>query len=148
MRSLTLIVVLSAGSGVLMSQAPPVKMGLWEKTMVTTDSKGPTTLKAKSCVTPAEWQEMVGNASKQRPGCNINVAKTAHGYSYSGTCTIGQTTLVMNGSSNIVDSGHITAESHSTSTLNGQKRQVDSHTESHFLSADCGSVEPGDPEIE
>jgi hypothetical protein len=149
MRSMLIGAVLAAASGLLLPQNAPIKMGLWEKTMVTTNgADAPSTMKAKSCVTPATWQEMVANASKQHEGCTINSVKTAHGYTFTGSCTMPHVTMVMNGSSTVQDSEHIGSESHTTMTMNGQKKQVDSHSMSRFLGADCGNVKPGEPEIE
>jgi len=148
MKRVMALAIVAMGCVHVAAQAPPIKMGLWEKTLVTTGGVGPATLKAKSCVTAAEWQEMVGNSTKEQPGCTINRVKTAHGYSFSGTCTTAHTTMTLSGSATIVDTGHITAETHSTTMVKGQKRQIDTHSESRFLSADCGSVKPGDPEVE
>jgi hypothetical protein len=149
MRSMLIGAVLAASSGLLLAQNAPIKMGLWEKTMVTTTgADAPSTMKARSCVTPATWQEMVANASKQHEGCTIDSVKTARGYTFSGSCTTTHVTMVMHGSSTVEDSEHIVSESHTAMTMNGQKKQVDSHSTSRFLGADCGNVMPGKPEIE
>jgi hypothetical protein len=150
MRSTIILAVLATSSGVLLAQSAPIKMGLWEKKMVTTGGTGaPTTMTAKSCINPEAWQEMVGNLSKQHEGCTTNTVKNAHGYTFSGSCTIPHGgTMVMNGTLTIQDTEHIIAESHSTTTNNGQKRQMDSHSTSIFLGADCGNIKPGEPEIE
>jgi hypothetical protein len=125
-------------------------MGLWEKKMVTSNGAGqPATMTAKSCINPAAWQEMVAQLSKQHEGCTVNNVKNAHGYTYNGSCTLSHgTTMVINGSLTIQDDQHIVSESHSTTTANGNKRQMNSHSTSTFLSADCGHIKPGDPEIE
>lgn len=150
MRSTIMLAVLATSSAVLLAQSAPIKMGLWEKKMVTTDGTGaPTTMTAKSCINSEAWQEMVGNLSKQHEGCTMNNVKNAHGYTFSGSCTFPHGgTMVTNGTLTIQDAEHIVAESHSTTTNNGQKRQMDSHSMSSFLGADCGTVKPGEPEIE
>ncbi len=149
MRVLFLMAVAAVCCGGALAQAPPIKMGLWEKSMTTNNGAGsPATMKSKSCITPAEWQEMVGNVTRQHEGCKIQTTKTGKGYTYDGTCTIGETSLVMKGSTTITDAEHIVSESHSTSTRNGQKGQIDMQSTSHWVSADCGKVEPGDPQIE
>jgi hypothetical protein len=150
MRSMIILAVLATSSAVLLAQSTPIKMGLWEKKMVTTGGTGaPTTMTAKSCINPEAWQEMVDNLSKQHEGCTTNTVKNAHGYTYSGSCTFPHGgTMVMNGTLTIQDAEHIVAESHSTTTNNGQKRQMDSHSMSSFLGADCGTIKPGEPEIE
>jgi hypothetical protein len=150
MRFMVITVVLAAGSASLMAQSAPIKMGLWEKTMVTSNGDGaPATMKAKSCITPEAWQEMVAQIQKPHDGCKMNTVKTGNGYTFSGTCNIPQgPTLVMNGSQTIQDSEHILSDSHSTSTSNGKTRKTDIHSVSRFLSSSCGSVKPDDPQIE
>jgi Protein of unknown function (DUF3617) len=125
-------------------------VGLWEKKMVTSNGTGaPTTITAKSCITPAAWQELVADMSKQHDGCTMNNVKSAHGYNFTGSCTLPHgTTMVMNGALTMQDDQHIIAESHSTTTVNGQKTQMDSRSTSTYLGADCGSVKPGTPQIE
>jgi hypothetical protein len=150
MRSMMIMAVLVAGSASLLAQIAPVKMGLWEKTVVTSNGQGsPATMKAKSCITPEAWQEMVANAQKSHEGCKMNTVKTAHGYTFNGTCNIAQgSSLVMSGSQTIQDSEHIVSESHSTTTMNGKTGKIDIQSTSRFLSSSCGSVKPGEPEIE
>jgi uncharacterized protein DUF3617 len=150
MRSIAITAVLAMGNVSLLAQSAPIKMGLWEKTMVTSNGDGaPATMKAKSCITPEEWQRMVADAQKPHDGCKMNTVKTANGYTFNGTCNIPQgPTMVIHGSQTIQDSEHIVSESHSTSSTNGKTRKTDSHSTSRFLSSSCGSVKPGDPEVE
>jgi hypothetical protein len=148
MRSMLTVAVLFAGSLSLHAQTAPVKMGLWEKTIVTSMGEGaPTTVTAKSCVTQQQWQEMVANAQKPHEGCKMNQVKTANGYTFNGTCNLpGGTSMVMNGSQTIQDSEHIVSDSHSTATTNGKTRKIDTHSVSRFVSSSCGSLKPGDTE--
>ena len=154
MRAKFFALIFLAATGVALGQGtalqpPPIKMGLWEKTMETTGGAGgPATFKAKSCITPASWQEMVGNASKQPAGCTNNITRTAHGYSFSGSCNLAHVSSVFSGSSTIQDSEHIVSETHSTITHNGQKHESQTHSTSHYLGSNCGTVKPGEPEVE
>ncbi len=151
MRLTFVLTTLFLSCAFLHAQNAPIKMGLWEKTVVSSGgaTPGAATLKAKSCITPETWQEMVANASKQHEGCTSNNVKNAHGYTFDATCKFPpDTTLVIHGSTTIQDSEHIVSESHSTSTANGKKRESDSRSVSRFLGANCGSVKPGEPEIE
>src|ERR1035441_1373602 len=114
MRVLLLTAIAVVFCGGAFAQAPPIKMGLWEKNMTTDNGDGsPAILKSKSCVTPAEWQEMEKSFTKQREGCSIQTSKTAKVYTFNGTCNIGETQLVINGSTSIPDAEHIVSESHS-----------------------------------
>jgi hypothetical protein len=150
MRSILIFAAMATSSAMLLAQAAPIKMGLWEKKMVTSNGTGaPSTMTAKSCIDPAAWQEMVASLSKQHDGCTVNSVKSGHGYTFTGTCTLPHgDTMVINGSLTIQDDQHIISESHSTMTTNGQKRQMDSHSTSTFLGADCGHIKPDEPEIE
>jgi Protein of unknown function (DUF3617) len=125
-------------------------MGLWEKTIVSSIGEGsPTTVTAKSCITPQIWQQMVANAQKPHDGCKMNTAKTANGYTFNGTCNAGQgSSLVISGTETIQDSEHIVGESHSTTTMNGKPRKIDVHSVSRFVSSSCGSVKPDNAEGE
>jgi hypothetical protein len=111
MRSIGITVVVAIGSATLLAQSAPIKMGLWEKTIVTSNGEGsPSTMKAKSCITPSAWQEMVANQSKPHEGCTMNTVKNANGYTFNGTCNIPHgSSLVISGSSAIPDSEHIVA---------------------------------------
>jgi hypothetical protein len=150
LKALRTFVAIGLASTALLAQAPPVKMGLWEKTMTMTGlPSGPMTMKSKSCVTPDSWKEMVGNSSKTQPGCTTNLTKTSNGYSFVSNCTRPQGgTMTAKGSATIQDAEHIIGESHTTSTTNGKTREMEMHSTSHFLSASCGTVRPGDPEVE
>ena len=150
MRSFVVIAALAGCSGILLAQAAPVKMGLWEKKMMMDMGTGtPSMMASKSCITPETWQEMAGNLSKPREGCTVNNVKNAHGYTFNATCkTPDGGTMVTSGSETIQDSEHIVSQSHSTMTTNGQKREMQSKSASTFLGSDCGKVKPGEPETE
>jgi hypothetical protein len=147
MRSLMITAVLAAGSASLLAQSAPIKMGLWEKTIVSSIGDGaPSTMKAQSCITPEAWQRMVAAIQKPHDGCKMNTVKTGNSYTFSGTCNIQGSSLVMNGSETIQDPEHIVAESHSTTTMNGKTRKLETRSTSKYLSSSCGSVKPDDPE--
>lgn len=147
MRVLFFTLFLGMTGAAALAQASPVKMGLWEKTMTKNNGAGaPSTTKTRTCVTPEEWKEMDANVTRKRPGCTNGAVRNAKGYTFNSTCTIGATTLVINGSTTMTDAEHIVTESHSTTTRDGQKKQTDTRSVSHFVSADCGKVKPGEPE--
>lgn len=147
MRILLCTTFLALTSAAASAQSVPIKMGLWEKTMTTSNGSGtPETTKSRSCVTPEEWKAMDANVTRKREGCTSGAVRNAKGYIFNSTCTIGETTMVINGSTTVPDAEHIVTESHTTSTRNGKKTQTDSKSASHFVSADCGKVQPGEPE--
>jgi len=133
----------------MLSEEPPIKMGLWEKTSVTSSAAGePDTLVSKTCITPEGWQKMLANISKPRPNCNMDVQHHGQSYTFKGTCNTAHTSMTLDGSENIRDSEHIVSDSHSVITIGGQKRESKTHSTSRFLSASCGKISPDDPEVE
>jgi Protein of unknown function (DUF3617) len=148
MRFLMMAAVFGFSGVSLLAQSAPIKMGLWEKTIVSSTGEGaPTTVTAKSCITPQAWQQMIASMQKPHDGCKMNNVKTANGYSFNGTCNLPQSSsLAISGSETIQDSEHIVSESHSTATSSGKTRKFDVHSTSRFLSSSCGSVKPDDPE--
>ncbi len=149
MRILLLTAVVTVFCAGAVAQAPPVKMGLWEKTMTIDNGDGkPETSKSKSCVTPAEWQAMDANLTRKREGCTGGAVKNAKGYTFNSTCKIGETSMIINGSTTIPDAEHILTESHSVMTRDGKTQKTDSRSTSHWLNASCGKIEPGDSEEE
>ena len=147
MRSTLILAILASTSMMLLAQSAPIKMGLWEKEVSFSAPGMPTSIKARSCVTPDSWQEMVQNSNKPREGCTMHNTKTAHGYSIDVTCVLPSVgTMVVKGSSTIQDSEHIVSDSHSTTTNKGITTVRDIHSTSHFVSASCGNVKPGEPQ--
>jgi Protein of unknown function (DUF3617) len=150
MRQVLLITVLAACHGIVLAQAAPIKMGLWEKTMTMDMGNGtPRKIVSKSCITPDAWREMVGNMSKEREGCTSNHVQNGGGYTFTATCKPSDGgTMVTSGSETIQDSEHIVAQSHTTMTTHGQKREMQSKSTSRFLGVDCGKIKPGEAETE
>ena len=144
----TLLSVLTLSSATLLAQSAPIKMGLWEKKMTMTYAGQPQTINSKSCVTLENWQKMVEQAQKQRPGCTQAMDKNAHGYTFTSSCNIGGAVLEVHGQLTIQDSEHIVSQTHSTTTRNGQKKEGESHSTMRLLSANCGTVKPDEPEVD
>lgn len=132
--------ITQAGGGSALSMPPPIKMGLWEATI--TNSVATTTLKARSCVTPESYQNAMAHVP---PGCTVtNKTQTATSIKGDVSCTLqhGGTTT-----------GHIEVEMpqptlmRSTIQLNvtaeGKSIPMTMTTESHFVSAECGDLQPG-----
>jgi len=123
---------------------PPIKMGLWEATV--TSSLAPKPLKTRSCLTPQSYQDAMAHIP---PGCTIsNKTQTATSITGDLSCTLqhGGTTT-----------GHIDVEMPDPTTVRskidlsisvqGQTMPMTLTTESHFVSADCGDVAPGQGKV-
>ncbi len=147
MRVFVYVAMLGVGVGAAMAQqAPPIKMGLWEKTLTDNAMGKTSTETAKSCVNAAEFQRMVANINRQRPNCTTKVTQVAKGYTMNATCNLNGTTMTITSSTMFTDSEHIVTESHTTSIKDGQKREIEMHSTSRWLGADCGNIKPGDDE--
>jgi hypothetical protein len=123
---------------------PPIKMGLWESTI--TNSVATNTIKTRSCMTLQSYQESIPHLP---PGCTVtNKTQTATSITGDVSCTLqhGGTT-----------SGHIDVEMPDPATVrftiklmvNAQGRSVPITltTDSHFVSATCGDIAPGQAKI-
>lgn len=148
MRSIWSLGVVLVGTSVMLAQAPPVKMGLWETNSVVDNGDGsPAKAKMRSCITPADWEKMVQGSIPQKPGCTNSFAKTGDGYSFDISCNTPQMTMKVHSTSHIVDTEHIQGEMHMTMVFSGKTNNVVTRSDGHFVSASCGAVKPGEPEV-
>ena len=124
--------------------SPSIKMGLWEATVA--NSVATNTIKMRSCITPESYKEAIAHVP---PGCTItNKTQTATSISGDLSCTLqhGGTTT-----------GHIDVEMPDPTSMrstvklmvNAQSQSVPMTltTDSHFVSADCGDIAPGQAKI-
>jgi hypothetical protein len=127
-----------APSSSTMPATLPVKMGLWENTVKTSEGE---TEKTRSCFTKESFQRSVTNMPAN---CTIsNQVWTSHSYSSDVACT----------TSTSQSRGHLDMQflnpetSRSTIALTmivqGKTIPLTITTESHFISADCGGLAPG-----
>ena len=146
---LAAIVAMGIVCSVASAQNPPVKMGLWEGTRITTPAGAePATVKTQICVTPETFERSLGMMTKQQPGCTINTVKTAKGYTFDGSCSLPNGgSMQLHGMESIDDSEHTSGSSHSTMTMNGKTMESDSKRTSKFVSSSCGAVQPGKPVV-
>lgn len=115
-------------------------MGLWEATL--NNSLVPKPIKVRTCVTPQSYQDAMAHVP---PGCTItNKTQTATSITGDLSCTLqhGGTTT-----------GHVDVEMPDATTVRskidlsvsaqGQTIPMTLTTDSHFVSADCGDLTPG-----
>jgi hypothetical protein len=149
MRSIWRWSLVLVGSTVMLGQGLPIKMGLWESTSVIDDGDGsPDTAKVKICITPGDWEKMLKGGSQLPQGCAQNLVKTARGYTIDASCNNPNSAMKMHGTSTIVDAEHMQAEMQTTMTVAGKTTHIVMHSTGRFVSAACGTVEPGAPDIE
>jgi len=124
--------------------APPIKMGLWEATVTNTLTQKP--LKTRSCITPDSYEDAMAHIP---PGCTVsNKTQTSTSISGDLSCNLqhGGTTT-----------GHIDVEMPDATTVRskidlkvnvqGQSVPMTLTTDSHFVSADCGDIAPGQAKV-
>ena len=139
-------VLVLMGSTVMVAQAPLIKPGLWETTTVRNNGEGPPlTGKTKMCIAQADREKIMHPKMPDLSGCTQNYAREARGYTFDLTCPKMQ--MQSHGSTTIVDVEHIEMQLEMSVVVNGAThRQVD-RISSHFVSAACGAVKPGQPPV-
>ena len=152
---------------------PPVKMGLWEtsvtsqinglqlppdviaklKAMGRTPPGGTHTMVSQGCLTPEEWQKQMADMNRPTDSdCKItNRQVTPRKVSFDVSCK-SESGATTNGhwEMHVVDNKHGQGSAHMTSSTpgpSGQNLDMDMNFASHFVSADCGSVKPGDAKV-
>ncbi len=143
-KPILLTSALAFGLGQL-TGAPPMKMGLWDETVVT-DMSGANvpaflahhTTKLRVCVTPDSWAK--GLAASNKNCERKNESLTGGHYSADLSCPRQTGHIDMN------FSGEDTAHGTVQITMQGGMT-VNSVTDMHFVSADCGSVTPDKPQM-
>jgi hypothetical protein len=147
--------------------APPMRMGLWETTSVTTttypasmaamgktafgQSGVPVTTTDKTCFSIEKWQQAVGLESPSSKCTQSKRDITAKEISLTLTCNFGGGVVMVSDLHQFFDSTetlHGTAHAVSTFPANmggGGTVTTDSKTTGKFVSTDCGSVQPGKP---
>jgi Protein of unknown function (DUF3617) len=145
-------VMLIAGSAMLLGgyfqlpSAPPMKVGLWEATSTShmtmpgmPANMPPRTSKVQTCVAADSWAKTIGQPQGQ--DCS-KTSESFSGKTYSADVSCksgakGHVEMTWDGP----DSGHGTM--HLDMNMNGHAGSVDMTMSSHFVSSNCGAVQPG-----
>jgi hypothetical protein len=137
---------------------PPMKMGLWELTSLSTSNATgkladamaqtghpngkPTTDTMKMCFTLESWEKSLGMGAS-RSGCTrTDVVDTPTKLSGKVSCTYGSTTVVADSTMYIDSPEKVHGTAHMANNSPGGTIVTDSTTTARFLSADCGDVKP------
>jgi Protein of unknown function (DUF3617) len=150
---------------------PPVKMGLWEthvisqivglqlppeviaklKQMGRPVPGAPHTTVTQSCLTPEEWKKSLEGMNKpQNSECSVDKrVLTDKKFSFDLSCkTERGMTMTGHWEMNVVDDEHARGSGHMAADQpgpNGQNFSATTTIDSHYLSASCGDVKPGEP---
>ena len=140
---------------------PPIKMGLWESTITTRmmptdvpESRAEHVIKLRQCLTPGSWT----SSFRQGPGNSCtrsNESLSDHAYSADLACIRASTNVLgrIEMAFPSPDSAHgtIHLDVEARHVVNGQLIEYhltnDSTLDMHFVSEDCGSVNPDAPQV-
>ena len=165
--------IASAQTKVDPNAPPPVKMGLWE-THVTSQLQGihlppmvveqmkqmnrpipgePQTTVTRSCLTPEQWRKSLEGVTKP-PNSDCTVHKhevNERQFSFDISCkTENGMSMTGHWEMHVVDEEHAQGAGQMKSDQpgpNGQNYTSTTKIDSHFVSASCGDVAPGHPQV-
>ncbi len=157
MRVARLACILFSSAAFAMQGAPPIRMGLWEMTNISTmtatgkmadamaQSGQPmgksTTQTMKLCFTADTWQNAL--AHQARAGCTrSNVVSTSDKYALTLTCSFGGNTMTTTVVNFIDSPEHLHGTVHLVSNSPSGDMTSDGTGTGKFLSSDCGDVKP------
>ncbi len=140
---------------------PPIKMGLWQNEVTTTMTGMENSPAAahmasehtsvhQSCLTPETWQRDLSKMREQKSECTrTNVHQDAHALTFDESCTSGQFTTVVHFEATFEGGEHMhgIATARTTGAAFPQGMTMNMHMNSHFVSADCGDVKPGETKM-
>jgi len=146
-------------TGMFMMGAPPIKMGLWEVTSVsTTQATGmmadglkrsgqnigtPNTLVSKLCLTPETWEKSLAGNAPPAIGCNrSNVVSTPEMMSGTLTCSFGDNSMSADQKTYFDSPEKVHGTQHITSKSARGTMDTVGTTTAKFLGSDCGDVKP------
>jgi hypothetical protein len=131
---------------------PPMKMGLWEAVMTTTVTRDGSAaparvMKVRACYTAETYAAAFGNpmGGAESRCTDMSDAWTSNSYTadYSCPSANGKVHVAMVWSDKETGEGTVHMEMNPA----GHSMMIDTKVTSHFVSADCGAVKPGAPEI-
>ena len=144
-------------AGAQAGEQPKVATGLWE-IEVTSHMTGaglppamagmpPRVSKIHSCATKENIEETFADAQQQQRGSctRSNVHSSAKNLSVDFSCNDGMTTGHVEVVFDSDSSAHSTM--HATTNMRGTAVEMESATTAKRISADCGSVQPGQPQV-
>lgn len=170
---ITAVGVAGAQTKVNTNTPPPVKMGLWQ-TSVTSHLQGvhlppmvveqlkqmnrpvpgePQTTVTRSCLTPEQWRKSLEGVTRP-PNSNCTVDKhevNERNFSFDISCKTGnEISMTGHWEMHVVDEEHAQGSGEMKSDQrgpNGQNYTSTTKIDSHFVSASCGDVAPGHPQV-
>jgi hypothetical protein len=154
---------LAAAAAAQTADTPPIKMGLWQTEVNSTiagmenmpqgraGTSGHRTV-SQGCLTPETWKSEMEKLSDEqhRAECKMsNLHQDSHGVSFDEGCTSQRynSTLHFEAVFDGDDHLHGSAKAHVTAQGMPQGMDMQMTMTSHFVSASCGDVKPGDSKV-
>jgi len=138
-------ILLLCSAALTFSQTLPVKEGLWEN--VTYGDDGKPDLRSHDCLTQKSFAEMMTKVNSH-PGCKLTGQNfTSHGMTVDMSCNIKDIQMTSHGVLEALDAEHVRGTTTVKMVVWGHTTEIVSKSTGHFLSASCGNIKPGDPEI-
>jgi hypothetical protein len=131
----------------------PMRLGLWEITTTVTiqmpgmqmPAQPPRSFKVRSCVTAETWAKAFGSSQRVADCTRSHESFTPGHYSYDMSCP--SLNAMAHGDMDFSGEGTGHGTMHMDMNAAGHHMISDTVLDSHFISADCGSVAPGKPEF-
>jgi hypothetical protein len=144
MRILISILLLSAAASTF-GQTLPVKDGLWE--MLVYNDDGTPGFRTHDCLTPKSFADIM-TKTNSHPGCKLTSQNfSSHGMTVDMSCTVRTVQMTSHGEIEVLDSEHVRGTQTMKMVVRGHSNETNTKSTGHFLSASCGKVKPGSPEI-
>jgi hypothetical protein len=157
---LSLSVTLTAAAFAQSPDTPPIKMGLWQTEVNTTiagienmpqGGAGHHTV-SLGCLTPETWKSEMEKLSDEqhRAECKMsNLQEDSHGVSFDEGCTSQRYNSTIHFEAVFDGDDHLHGSAKIHVTAQGMPQGMDMHMTmtSHFMSASCGDVKPGEGKV-
>lgn len=144
-------------------EPPPIKMGLWQSEVTTTMEGMPTmpsgmgsghTIVTQGCLTPDTWKKDIQGMQQHMHNTNCtlsNFEQDSHHVSFDQACTSAQAGFSSNTHFEMLiddpENGHGHADTKMTGSNIPQGMAMHMTMKTKYLSADCGSVKPGEGKV-
>jgi hypothetical protein len=126
-------------------QTLPIKDGLWE--IVVYNDDGTPGFRSHDCLTQKSFAEIM-TKTNSHPGCKLTSQNfSSHGMTVDMSCNVRTVQMTSHGEIEVLDSEHVRGTQTIKMIVRGHSNETNTKSTGHFLSASCGKVKPGSPEI-
>jgi len=138
-------ILLLFGAASTFGQTLPIKDGLWEMVVYNTD--GTPGVRTHDCLTQKSFAEIMTKVNSH-PGCKLTSQNySSHGLTVDMSCDLKNVQMTSHGVLEVLDSEHVRGTQTMKMVVQGHPNETTTKSAGHFLSASCGNIKPGAPEI-